>query len=793
MNLKNKSKKKDKRKARTPKRVTRNNPLVSDIETVDDSQQEEVPDSQESEGEDEPELVPTLPSGEWYMPDLRSTTLTEVMKKGAPYEGDNTGRILTQFPKLKPYTKFDFYLVSPYTGEVDLYDPDNSKCIAFSVKATREPVENSTIIAQIRAFMRKQNEEKWQQMYIPGEDIPTPTNTPHTITTLGEILTIFEEVCKIQGNTNLEIHQIKTGNDKDKWLELGFRNVFSERIRDRLTSIYSNLATDVALRARLGKTTYEVPSFNPHNILIKNRDGISSLCRLVNDIVGGIMDKASTLTAISTSLQPPVINIGEDASTPTNAGTDTTSAARRVAFLDEPQQDITSCLVQLSTSSTTDPQGRAGRPNINPEGPWQQYPSPNSVSSFNSNETVRCYKCGILGHYSSQCSRKTWCDNCNKDNHATAYCYSKNKPVNTSTPKLPTQEVPQTSIHNTSMQSSNDLLQTKIELDAKTKTRKYRMKKIAYYDGTNRERCLTWLEHNRTAAKDVGIPLREALLDTAHGTVYEVISATDSNMSDRELTQHVLETFSDIQTSEDTIRKLKLVRRGVEPLVTYNNKYTAIHLVAYGIDPKLQMIEQAWRTYANTLDKDLARRLNKFITYQMNKDSNRREVQNLFDVMEKVKKLQKQERKHKQYSDEKERDDATQIKDEINEVEYEETNGIFQPKFNSTMNQRNNSFGSQSSGFHGSHSNHRNSSFNQNRYTPNSSSHSPNSRQNHSQNSSVRPDRPHNTTGFSGSSAERQVDQVGTQGNSFSSSHHNSQNRSFKGSPKGSPKGSTPR
>ena len=110
------------------------------------------------------------------------------------------------------------------------------------------------------------------------------------------------------------------------------------------------------------------------------------------------------------------------------------------------------------------------------------------------------------------------------------------------------------------MQSSNDLLHTKIELDAKTKARKYRMKKIANYDGTNRERCITWLIHNRTAAIDIGISLREALLDTAHGTVYEVISATDSNMSDRELTQHILETFSDIQTPEDAMRKLKLVR-----------------------------------------------------------------------------------------------------------------------------------------------------------------------------------------------------------------------------------------
>ena len=95
------------------------------------------------------------------------------------------------------------------------------------------------------------------------------------------------------------------------------------------------------------------------------------------------------------------------------------------------------------------------------------------------------------------------------------------------------------------------------------------------------------------------------------------------------------------------------------------------------------------------------------------------------------------------------------------------------------MNQRYNSFGSQSSGYHGSTSNLLNGSFNQNRSTLNSSSHSPNSRQNHSPNSSVRPDRPHNTSGFPGSATERQVDQVGTQRNSFNTSHRNSKDRSF--------------
>ena len=478
-----KNKKNNKRKLKTPQRFTRANPIITDTETEVESQPDEVPDNVESDVDSDQDTAPTLPNGEWYMPDLNSTTLTEVIRKGNPYEGDNTGRILTKFPKLTPYTKSNLYLVSPFTGEIDLYDPANSKCIAFPVKATRERIANSTIITQIRAFMRKQNEEEWKTKYIPGEDIPTPTTTPHTITTLAEIMQVFEEVCRIQGETNLKIHQIKIGNDRDKWLKLGFRTVFSERIRDILTSIYSNLATDVALRASL------VPS------------------------------------------------------TPTNAGTVTASAARRVAFSDEPQ-DITNHLVQLSTTSSTDPLGRTGRPSINPEGPWhQQCPSPNSVSSFNSNEPVRCYKCGIVGHVSSKCSRKAWCDNCKRDNHATAFCFTKNKPVNTSTPKLPNQEVPQASVHNSSAHSSNDLLQTKIESDTMQKNRKYRMKKIANYDGTKRDRCISWLIQVKTAAKDIGLSLREALLDTADGTVYEVISAASSSMSDRALTEHILETF----------------------------------------------------------------------------------------------------------------------------------------------------------------------------------------------------------------------------------------------------------
>ena len=772
-----KKNKKNKRKNNTSKkRFTRLNPNV-DTETENDSQpdeeQEEVVPESASEGEEEPQVDPILPDGEWFMPDLCSTTLTEVMRRGTPYEGDNTGRIVTQFPKLKQYTKSNFYLVNLFTGSIDLYDPDNSKCTAFTVKATRERVPNSTIITQIRAFMRKHTEEEWKVKYIPGDDLPNPTDAPHTITTLAEILTVLEEVCRVQGETNLQIHNLKIGNEKDKWLQIGFRNVFSDRIRARLLDIYSNLATDVAMRKSLSKPTYEVPSFDPQNMLIKTRGEISSLCRIVSDIAGGIMEKATTMTAIPTSLQQQGSNMADEASTPTNTGTNSASAARRVAFSDEPQ-DISNRLVQLSTTNAAD-LGRTGRLSINPEGPWQQCPSPNSVSSIHSNETLRCFKCGITGHVSSNCSKKAWCDKCKMNNHATIYCFAKPKPTNTSTPKYPNQEATQASVHDISAYSTNELLHTKIDSDSMQKNRKHRMKKIVNFDGTKRDQCVSWLIQVKSAAKDLSLSLREALMDTANGTVYEVVSAADADMSDKALTEHILETFSDIQTPEDAMRKLRLIRRGSEPIVIYNNRYTLIHHVAYGISTELQIIEQVWRTYANTLDKDLARSLNKYITYQLEKDEHKRDIHNLSNVMDKVKKLEKQERKHRQYSDEKEKDDATQIKDEVNEVEFDDINGIFQPRFNSTMNHRNhNNFGSQ-----GNYNNNRNGSFNQNRYTPISNTQSPNSSQNHSQNSSYRPDRPHNTTGSSGSSAERQVGQVGTQGNSFSSSQNNSQNRSW--------------
>ena len=116
--------------------------------------------------------------------------------------------------------------------------------------------------------------------------------------------------------------------------------------------------------------------------------------------------------------------------------------------------------------------------------------------------------------------------------------------------------------------------------------KKERLNKIKEFDGSNKTRCVTWIVHNQTAAKALKIPLREALLKTSTGDVYEVISMTDEHQSDPELIRYVLENFSDILTWEDAEIKLRTIRRSPnEPLLTFNVKYAAIHCVAMECEP----------------------------------------------------------------------------------------------------------------------------------------------------------------------------------------------------------------
>ena len=219
----------------------------------------------------------------------------------------------------------------------------------------------------------------------------------------------------------------------------------------------------------------------------------------------------------------------------------------------------------------------------------------------------------------------------------------------------------------------------------KLEDKKERLKKIKEFDGTNKGHCVTWIVHNRTAAKELGIPLRQALLNTSTGDVYEVIAMAQEDQSESDLVNYVLENFSDISTREDAEIKLRTIRRSLnKPLLTYNDKYAAIHCVAIECGPIEQKIESTCINYANTLERDLAGKLNKDIGNHKG-----RYINNLQEVMNRAREVEFKERTNKVYRNRKDNDDATQIK-EVNELDYdnfEEINQMqkFEPRFNSTM------------------------------------------------------------------------------------------------------------
>ena len=513
------------------------------------------------------------------------------------------------------------------------------------------------------------------------------------------------------------------------------------------------LTNDNILRTGLGYHNYPTPTLDPCTSIITNSEDLDRFNNVVDDICQETITKATT---IPTRPAKPVPPPREEVGTPTNTGNDTPLKPRKVAFTDLPQdiqQRLTHLAVNIDPASpvghTSCPDdnssrprqnteqgnitGRTSRPTENSQRPWHPVSykeqrlgsalSPQSVSSIgqqtNQGNSFRdsrsCFRCGEGGNLVEHCTKSVRCEFCRRNTHSTEACCTKTR--TTSTPRDPTEGDDEESTHsianNTAEQSRLEIMmKSQMELTTKLNDKEKHLKKIKEFDGRKEELCVTWIEHNRTAAKELSISLRKALLETSTDDVYEVIAMAPEDYSESDLISYVLENFSDIPTREDAEVKLRSVRRTpTKPLLTYNVKYAAIHLVAMGCEPRDQVGESTWRNYANTLDKDLAHKLNKDIGNHKGCH-----IHNLQDVMDRARNMEFKERTNRLYRNRKETDDATQIK-EVNEIDYdnfEEINQLqtkFEPKFNSTMKPKNNSFGSQSSGYQSGPNNYQ-----QNRY-----------------------------------------------------------------------------
>ena len=140
--------------------------------------------------------------------------------------------------------------------------------------------------------------------------------------------------------------------------------------------------------------------------------------------------------------------------------------------------------------------------------------------------------------------------------------------------------------------------------------RKTYLENIEVYKGTDKQKCLPWVNWLQQAAKCSNTSLRAALLARARATVFSILATTPENIDDIEMKKVVLRNFSDIATLMEAAQKLRNMRMtSNQPIASYNYNYAAVHEAAFDIHPSEQRMRFALEDYANSLPEYTADKL----------------------------------------------------------------------------------------------------------------------------------------------------------------------------------------
>ena len=132
--------------------------------------------------------------------------------------------------------------------------------------------------------------------------------------------------------------------------------------------------------------------------------------------------------------------------------------------------------------------------------------------------------------------------------------------------------------------------------------RKTYLENIKLYEGTDKQKCLPWVNQLQQAAKCSNTSLQAALLARAGATVFGIVAATPENIDDLEMKKVILRNFSDIATPTEAAQKLRNMKMtSDQPIASYNYNYAAVHEAAFDINPSEQRMRFALEDYANSL------------------------------------------------------------------------------------------------------------------------------------------------------------------------------------------------
>ena len=90
----------------------------------------------------------------------------------------------------------------------------------------------------------------------------------------------------------------------------------------------------------------------------------------------------------------------------------------------------------------------------------------------------------------------------------------------------------------------------------------------------DRPQCLDWVSRVKNVCDQSGCSFRQELINKSGILVQNFIRSLSDQITNKELTEKILQFFSDIPTTSHALNKLQLIRQEPdEPIVNYNQRY----------------------------------------------------------------------------------------------------------------------------------------------------------------------------------------------------------------------------
>ena len=507
---------------------------------------------------------------------------------------------------------------------------------------------------------------------IPGSDLPRVILEFMSKEDLSQRLEIFSALCTMYAKNEIAIQLMEVLTGEERYLQRARYALKRRRISERMYELIAIFYADNSHRETAGMRGYPIPTINPINKDITTKEQalrfekesanevqeIFKLAYPSRETATNPTDRQdrgeptrATSPTFATNREPLMVRTASEGpgnsfvmpTFPTNRR-DHQDLRNTVAFNTRPSS-INQRLMNLANNSETattatncknrpdETRGPHNREEYQPNnsGRSRRQHTSETPRLWENNSHCTCNSCGERGHIARECPRMDlFCNFCNTRTHNTAVCRTKPKsstplespsngnyhptPLDTSIQPVVNTHLTQPSPTPSTGEECMKLMVTRLEqnnAESKEAANQSRyLDNIELFDGSDKTKCLPWVNRVQQAAACSSMNFRQALLAKAGTTVFGIVAATRTDIGEMELKQVILRNLSNIATPSEADNKLREMRMSPDqPIASFNYYYSAVHKAAFEITPEQQFMRTAREDYANSLPEYTASKL----------------------------------------------------------------------------------------------------------------------------------------------------------------------------------------